>query len=102
MPSRWHDPGPLSALEAFSAGTPVVTYPSGGLAEYVAAAKAGAVVDPDPQALARTTVALARFQAAWEGCSAGGLRAALETHAPHRYAERLERLYRQTAREEAA
>lgn len=93
MPSRWQEPGPLSALEAFAAGTPVVTYSYGGLAEYVASARAGAVVDADPAALARSALALCGSARAWGDCSANGRRAAAVTHAPSRYAELLESIY---------
>src|SRR4029077_12261427 len=44
MPSLWDEPGPLVALEAMEAGTPVVAYRRGGLTEYVTDAGSGAIV----------------------------------------------------------
>src|SRR5207237_9807035 len=38
LPSRWAEPAGLVALEAMAAGTPVVAYETGGLAQYVSAA----------------------------------------------------------------
>ena len=52
IPSTWQEPGALVTLEAMSAGTPLVVYDVGGIAEYVADARAGLVVDQRPQALA--------------------------------------------------
>ena len=45
-PSRWEEPFGLVACEAQAAGTPVVAYRSGGLAEVVADGETGFVVEP--------------------------------------------------------
>jgi glycosyltransferase involved in cell wall biosynthesis len=48
------DNQPLSVLEAFAAGLPVVSTPTGGIAELVREGETGVVVDPnDPAAMAR-------------------------------------------------
>ncbi len=54
VPSIWHEPYGLVALEAMSQGTPVIVAKSGGLPEIVGESGAGIVVPPnDPRALAR-------------------------------------------------
>jgi L-malate glycosyltransferase len=53
------DNQPLSVLEAFAAGVPVVSTPTGGIAAMVRHGKAGVLVDPDdPVAMARAVEVL--------------------------------------------
>ena len=53
------DNQPVSVLEAFAAGLPVVTTPTGGIAQLVRDGETGVVVPPDdPQAIARAVTAL--------------------------------------------
>lgn len=59
VPSRWHENQPMSVLEAFACGTPVVATTLGGLPELIDPRADGALVAPDePGALAQ---ALARY-----------------------------------------
>lgn len=51
-PSRWEEPFGLVAAEAMAAGTPVVGYRTGGLAEIVAEGVTGILVDPGDTAAA--------------------------------------------------
>jgi glycosyltransferase involved in cell wall biosynthesis len=61
IPSRWLETGPLVALEAFSAGRPVLGAALGGIAELVVDGVNGALVEPeDPAAWAK---AIERFAA---------------------------------------
>ena len=93
MPSRWKEPGPLTSLEAMAAGTPIVCYPHGGLAEYVRAAGAGVTVAPDAASLAAGCASLHQNPVAWEEYSRGGLRSAEKTHGTETYLDRLIGLY---------
>jgi glycosyltransferase involved in cell wall biosynthesis len=93
MPSRWQEPGGIAALEAMSAGTPVVAYASGGLAEYVGDLGGGRVIEPDPLALARECAALDRDRGAWEEMSARGAAGVAARHSPDAYARAVERIY---------
>lgn len=93
MPSKWEEPGPLVAIEAMAAGTPIVAYCTGGLEEYVRRAGAGAVVPPTTEALVRESMRLYRDRTAWEAHSAAGLRAASDVHSPDAYLDALEEVY---------
>ncbi len=97
MPSLWDEPGPLVALEAMAAGTPIVAYRRGGLAEYVANAKCGSVVPSDFVAMGSEAARLHSVRADWETASASGLRAVATTHSPAAYVDRLEAIYRETS-----
>jgi glycosyltransferase involved in cell wall biosynthesis len=97
LPSLCHDAAPLVAVEAMSAGTPVVAYASGGLAEYVADAGCGLVVQRDPVSLTAACERLLADTTAWSTMSAHGLEAANTTHSPERYVERIEELYESLA-----
>lgn len=93
MPSRWEEPGPLVALEAMAAGTPVVAYDQGGLAEYVIAAEAGRVVPSDPMALAAHTAFLHTDAEVWARMSANAMAAVHDTHSPDAYRRQILALY---------
>ena len=94
MPSRWQEPGPVTALEAMAVGTPVVAYRNGGLAEYVQASAAGRVVEPGVHTMREACAELLASHASWETCSAAGRRAVRETHSLNRYVDRIEEIYR--------
>lgn len=85
MPSRWEEPGPLVALEAMAAGTPVVAYDHGGLAEYVRHAHAGRVIGTEPMALAANTAFLTTDAEEWTKMSANAMAAIHDTHSPDAY-----------------
>ena len=96
MPSLWREPGPLSALEAMAAGTPLVAYDNGGLSEYVQDAKAGLVVQPFAEMLARAITSLYHDRETWEQFSSAALEAAARDHTLSGYLDRLERVYLDT------
>ena len=94
MPSRWQEPGPAAAIEAMVVGTPLVAYRTGGLAEYVADAAAGRVVDPTVEAMRNACGELLGSRQSWEACSAAGPLAARATHSLDPYVDRIEEIYR--------
>ena len=96
-PSRWQEPGALTSLEAMATGTPVVTYRSGGLTEYVEDAAAGLVVDSTPTALAAGVRAIESDSDDWERLSRNGIEASRTIHAPETYLSRYEEVYRELA-----
>ena len=54
VPSRWHENQPMTILESFAAGVPVITTSLGGLPEMVRDGVDGWIIPPeDPVALAR-------------------------------------------------
>jgi glycosyltransferase involved in cell wall biosynthesis len=93
MPSMWQEPGPLVALEAMAAGTPIVAYASGGLAEYVRDAHAGVVVPPNVDALIAAVVDLHECPQRWRELSSCAGKAIQERHSPAGYVDQLERIY---------
>jgi glycosyltransferase involved in cell wall biosynthesis len=97
-PVRWHEPGPLVALEAMSAGTPIVAYDRGGLAEYVRRAEAGVLIESDPRALAAACRELRSRPERWRALSEAGPTAVRRYHSAERYVPHLEDVYRQAIR----
>ncbi|MBJ7328703.1 MAG: glycosyltransferase family 4 protein [Solirubrobacteraceae bacterium] len=93
MPSRWEEPGPLVCLEAMAAGTPIVAYDHGGLAEYVTAAHAGRVVASDPIALAAGAATLAADANEWTRASSNAMAALREQHSPDDYLDAILEVY---------
>jgi glycosyltransferase involved in cell wall biosynthesis len=93
LPSLCHEAAGLVALEAMVAGTPVVAYSSGGLAEYVGDAGCGLVVPRDPVTLATACGRLLADEPAWSVMSQQGLGAARTTHSSDRYVTRLLEVY---------
>ncbi|HUJ10289.1 MAG TPA: glycosyltransferase [Verrucomicrobiae bacterium] len=71
VPSQWLETGPLVALEAFAAGTPVIGWNIGGIAEIVQHQVNGLLIEPDAprswvdvlQALAADRTLLAKLKA---------------------------------------
>jgi glycosyltransferase involved in cell wall biosynthesis len=94
MPSRWKEPGPLAALEAMRAGTPIVAFDSGGLAEYVRLSDGGIVVEPTALALADACRTLMTNPAAWQHASDGGLSGITNLFSEERYLREVVRVYR--------
>ena len=97
MPSRWEEPGGITALEAMAVGTPVVAYRKGGLPEYVEETGAGVVIDASPTQLAETVIELISDNPAWARFSAAGPIAIRDRHSPERCVERYEAVYRTAA-----
>jgi glycosyltransferase involved in cell wall biosynthesis len=84
IPSRWEEPGGITALEAMAVGTPVVAYRSGGLPEYVEETGAGVVIEPSPTSLAEVALKVASGGADWRRLSAAGPIAVRDLHSAER------------------
>ncbi len=93
MPSRWEEPGPLSALEAMSLGTPVIAYRNGGLAEYVDDAGAGVVIEPSLADLVGAIAELASGGERWGQFATAGRAAVAARHSPGRCVSMYEQVY---------
>lgn len=98
VPSHWEEPGGLSALEAMAAGTPVVAYRSGGLAEYVDEAGGGCVVERSPAAMLGALAELEDPET-WRALSLAGRTAVSERHGIDGYIDRIEEIYGRAIRE---
>ena len=92
VPSSWAEPAGLVALEAMAAGTPVVGYETGGLAQYVSAA--GGVVVPGLDAMHGAVANLHADAAEWQRRSTAGLEAVRSQFTPERHLAELEGVYR--------
>ena len=97
MPGTWREPGALVALEAMSAGTPVVAYDRGGLAEYVKSAGGGLISPPGLAAFILQIRRLLENDRLWQELSDRGAEGARTTHAPDVYLDQLESVYRAAA-----
>jgi glycosyltransferase involved in cell wall biosynthesis len=93
MPSRWPEPVGLAALEAMGAGTPVVAYAVGGLAEQVSQAGGGVLTTPEPAELAKQCVHLHDDELRWSALSAAGAGHVAGVHDPARYVRALLEVY---------
>jgi glycosyltransferase involved in cell wall biosynthesis len=93
MPSLWREPGPLAALEAMAAGTPLIAYDNGGLAEYVEDAGAGIVVPSSVESMAGAISSIYDDCTRWEGFSARARAAVQRDHTRPLYLDRLEKVY---------
>lgn len=96
MPSLWREPGPLTALEAMSAGTPVIAYNTGGLAEYVRDAGGGIVVPPSATELARAISSIYGDCSRWTESSVRAREAVQRDHTRSSYLDRLDKVYVET------
>ena len=92
-PSTWEEPGALISLEAMATATPLVSYRSGGLTEYVEDANAGLVVDNTPAELADAVRRVSNSREQWSEFSNAGLEAALTAHSHDEYGRRYEAIY---------
>jgi glycosyltransferase involved in cell wall biosynthesis len=93
FPSKWDEPGALTCLEAMSAGTPVVAYRSGGLAEYVQNARAGTVTERNSDELMRAVSHLLSAEGYWQQCSANAIAATNSVHSREQYVSRVLEVY---------
>lgn len=94
MPSTWEEPGPLACLEAMAEGTPVICFPSGGLAEYVRDSSAGIVcARPEVSDLVGAVEDVSEPEA-WGKFSRGGLAGSEQRHSLGSYLDPLEAVYR--------
>lgn len=93
LPSLWEEPGAVGALEAMAAGTPLVVYRKGGIAEYVGNAGAGIVVDANVPAMRDAVQTLLRDDALWLSCSSRASASIVSTHSADIYVERLIEIY---------
>ncbi|HET6761303.1 MAG TPA: glycosyltransferase family 4 protein [Gemmatimonadaceae bacterium] len=97
VPSLWQEPGALVTLEAMACGTPLVVYNVGGIAEYVAGARAGIVVEQHPELLAAACLSFIRDPVAWNLFSAAGISAASGVHSVDNHCAALEQVFAEVA-----
>jgi glycosyltransferase involved in cell wall biosynthesis len=95
VPSLWEEPGAVGVLEAMAAGTPLVVYRKGGIAEYVGDSGAGLVVDATVPAMSNAVQTLLRDDRLWSSCSERGLESVASTHSIDTYVQRLIGVYEQ-------
>lgn len=93
MPSTWREPAGLVALEAMRAGTPVVAYDHGGIAEYIRAGGGGRLSPPGLTAFSETVQAVLDDDRLWQELSDRGAEAARTTFAPRPHLDALEAIY---------
>jgi len=92
VPSRCDDAGPMIAVEAMAAGTPIVAYARGGLSEYVTDSGAGVLAD-GVQQLATLSADLQGDKERWTQHADAGRRAAGSRHSLREYLVALEDFY---------
>jgi glycosyltransferase involved in cell wall biosynthesis len=95
MPGTWREPAGLVALEAMRAGTPVIAYDHGGLAEYIETGGGGRLSPPGLTAFSDTVGAVLDDDRLWQELSDQGAESARTTFAPEPYLEALESIYRE-------
>ncbi|RYE34331.1 MAG: glycosyltransferase [Hyphomicrobiales bacterium] len=95
LPSEWYENAPVSILEAYALGRPVIGARIGGIPELVSDGETGLLVEPGNAAgLAEALVALAaRPRAARAAMGAAGRDWATREFSPARYRERTLNLY---------
>jgi len=93
VPSEWYENNPLTILEAFAAGTPVVGSRMGGIPELIREGETGALFPAgDATALAATVNGLLKDHDRLAMLSSGAV-AAATAHTPQGYLDRLEGIY---------
>ncbi|HEY7073290.1 MAG TPA: glycosyltransferase family 4 protein [Acidimicrobiales bacterium] len=94
VPSRWHENQPMSVLEAFAVGVPVVATDLGGLPELVRPGETGWLVPPgDPGPLAGALVAAVTDPDRAARLGRNARRRVAEEFTPARHLASLEALY---------
>jgi glycosyltransferase involved in cell wall biosynthesis len=94
MPSIWYEGFPMTVLEAFAAGTPVIAARIGSLPEIVADGVAGLLFTPgDPSSLAAAIAQLLSDPAAMRRMGEAGQERAVALYGPSANAEQLETIY---------
>ncbi|WP_038366458.1 glycosyltransferase family 4 protein [Bosea sp. UNC402CLCol] len=95
LPSEWYENAPVSLLEAYALGRPVIAARIGGIPELVAEGETGLLVEAgNAAALAEALSALADFSPAKRaGMGAAGRDRVLREFSPARYRERTLNLY---------
>lgn len=96
LPSTWYENAPLSVLEAYALGRPVIGARSGGIPELIREGETGWVVDPGrPEALAAALARVAALPDAAVSAAGAAGRAWVETEfSPARHRDALLDLYR--------
>lgn len=95
LPSTWEEPAGLSCLEAMAEATPVIAYPSGGMAEYVSTPDAGIVCSrPEVDDLVEAIRLICSQGSLWDSYSRRGLAGAASRHSLPTYLDALEGVYR--------
>lgn len=95
LPSEWYENAPVSILEAYALGRPVIGARIGGIPELVADGETGLLVEPgNAAALAEALAALATLPpTARAAMGAAGCDWASREFSPDRYRERILKLY---------
>lgn len=94
VPSIWHEPFGLVALEALCQGTPIIAAKSGGLPEIVGDSNAGIVVpSADPRALARAIECILEDENLARRMSLAAQERALEIGSPIKHLDKIMAIY---------
>lgn len=95
LPSEWYENAPISIIEAYGSGKPVIVSRIGGMPEMVRQDETGMIVEPfKPESLAQAMAAIAEMpdtNIAQMGLA--GRDYALENYSPAKQAARLQELY---------
>lgn len=99
VPSRWHENQPLSVLESFALGVPVVSSDLGGLPELVSEGVTGRLVPAEqPDALAAALTALVEDPAAAHEMGRRAMELVATSFSPTSHLAGLDAAYRAAAR----
>lgn len=98
VPSRWYENQPMTILEAFAAGRPVIGTDLGGIPELVRPGETGLLVAPDdPAALAAALQDLADDPALARRLGQRARERAVTRHSPDAHLDALDRVYAEAA-----
>lgn len=96
FPSLWYEGMPLTVIEAFAAGLPVIASRLGAMNDMVDDGRTGRLVNPgDPRALADAVKAVAGDRNVTASMGSAARRAYLDTYAPEPNYAQLAAIYRQ-------